>query len=252
MEGESMNGETQVEQVRQEVMPIPDQAKMIIVKDQSTLSRANDFFLTIKALRKKIADTFNPIIQKAHEAHKEALNQKALIEAPLIVAETYLNQQVTTYKREQDRLRADKEERNRLEALRNEAIRRLAKENERIAQAAILEASGATEEAEALISEAIEEKEKPIEVYTPPPETPKVKLEGARITEYWSADVHDLRALVNEVAAGRQPLAVIDPIDTKKQYWPTLNALAKRLMKELNIPGVRAISRSSMSATGRR
>jgi len=235
-----------VEVVRQEVLPIPEQAKMIVVKNQLTLVKANDFFLTIKALRKKIADTFNPIIQKAHEAHKEALNQKALIEAPLVTAETYLNRQVTDYTREQERKRREEEEILRQEAIKAEMERRKKEEDDRLAQAAELEKAGAKEEAEALIQETIQEIEKPVEVYIPPPETPEVKLQGAIVKEYWHAEITDLRALCKAVADGKAPLAYVDA------NMPTLNTLARRLMKEMSIPGVKAVSTSSVAATGGR
>jgi hypothetical protein len=109
----------EIETIRQEVMPIPDQAKMIIVKDAGSLSRANEFFLIIKALRKKISETCDPVIKKTNEAHKEAIKLKGLVEAPLIVAEQYLNTQVTAYKREQDRLRKEEEERLRQQAIKD-------------------------------------------------------------------------------------------------------------------------------------
>lgn len=236
----------EIEIVQKEVTPIPDQAKMIIVRDQGTLAKANDFFLTIKGLRKKIADTFNPIIQKAHEAHKEALNQKALIEAPLILAEKYLNGQVTDYTREQNRIREEEERRLREQAIKEEAERRAKAEVEQLAKAAELEALGEKEAAEALMQEAIEEKEKPIEVYVPPPGTPKIKLNGATVKTYWHAEVIDLLALCKAIVEGKQPLAYIKP------DMPTLNTIAGRLQKELSIPGVKAVSTSSVAATGRK
>ena len=94
---------SQVEVVRQEILPIPEEAKRIIIKDQTSLARANLLFLQIKILRKKIDDTFSPIIQAAHKTHQEAIAQRKLVEEPLIIAEKYLNGQVTDYKREQDR-----------------------------------------------------------------------------------------------------------------------------------------------------
>jgi len=236
----------QVEVVRQEVMPIPDQAKMIVVKDQPSLMRANAFFLDIKALRKKIDDTFSPIIQAAHKTHQEAIAQRKLVEEPLIVAEKYLNGQVTDYKREQDRIRLEEEERLRQEAIKAEAERRQKEEEERLAQAAELEAAGAKEEAEALMNEAIEEKEKPIEIYIPPPATPKVELEGAIVKTYYSAKVTNLAKLIKAVAERRAPENCLEPSMT------VLNGLARSLKKEMKIDGVELVVTSSMASTGRR
>jgi hypothetical protein len=235
----------EIETVKQEVMSFPDQVKKIIVKDPQSLVKANDFFLTLKALRKKIGDTFDPIIKKANEAHKEAINQKKLIEAPLVVAEQYLNVQVTAYKREQDRKRKEEEEELRQQAIKDEAERRKKEEDDNIARAAELEGAGATEEAAALISETIEKKEEPLTVTVPPPETPKVKLEGATVVEYWHAEVTNFRDLVKAVANGQVDLDCLEPNIT------VLNGFARRQQKAMAIPGVKAVAMSSMKATGR-
>ncbi|MBU1067584.1 hypothetical protein KKE60_07330 [Patescibacteria group bacterium] len=235
-----------VEQVKNEVIPIPDQAKMIIVKDQGTLAKANDFFLTIKALRKKISDTFDPIISKAHAAHKEALNQKSMVELPLVVAEKYLNGQITAYHQEIEKKRREEQEILRQEAIKAEMERRKKEEEERLVQATELEAAGAKEEAEALISEAIEEKEKPIEAYVPPPTTQKVELEGVTVKTYYSAKVSNLSKLIKAVAEGRAPVNCLEANMT------VLNGLARSLKKEMKLDGVELVVTPSMASTGRK
>jgi hypothetical protein len=236
---------SQVELVRQEVIPIPEQAKMIVVRDQVSLQKANLFFLDIKALRKKIADVFDPIISKAHAAHAEALAQKKEAEAPLILAEKYLNSQVTDYKREVDRLRAEEEERLRQKAIKEEAERRKKAEEEALKMAAKLEKLGAQEEAGMLLADAIEEAARPMEVYIPPPTTSKVELQGMTVKEYWHAEVYDLRALCKAIGEGKCPAGYVKP------YMAPLNDLATHLKREMNIPGVRAISESKSAATGK-
>jgi len=243
----------EIETVQKEVMPISGQAMLIIVKDQGTLVKANEFFLIIDALKKKIAATFDPMEEAAKEAKRKAEDsrktivlEREKIEAPLNEAKSYLSGQVISYKREQDRIREVEEECLRQEAIRAEMKRREKEEREKFAQAIKLEKAGATEEAEALIAEAIEEKERPIEVTVAPPQTLKIKLDGATVKGYWHAEVTDLRALCKAVGEGKAPLAYVDA------NMPTLNTLAKRLMKELAIPGVKAVSTSSMAATGKR
>lgn len=234
------------EQVKQEVMPIPGEAKLITVRDQPSLEKANDFFLTIKALRKKIADVFDPLIAKAHATHKEALKQKADAEAPLIEAERYLNGQVTAYTIKQNTLREQEEEMLRQKAIKQEAERRQKEEIERLAQAAALEASGAKEEADALVAEAIEENEKPFEVHVGPVTIPIVKPVGMALKEYWKAEVTDLKALCKAIGDGKCPVLYVEPNMT------ALNGMARSLKKEMNVPGVKAVSSSSMAATGRK
>lgn len=235
-----------IETVKMEVMPIPEQAKMIVVLDQKSLSMANDLFNAIKGLRKKIGETMDPVIQAAHNSHKVALAKKAELEAPLIVAEKYLNVQVTAYHQEIERIRAEEAEKARQAAIKEEMERRRQEEEARIQAAAELEAAGATEEAEAIMQEAIEQKEAPVEVYVPPPITPRAELNGASVKTYWSAEVTDLKALCKAVAEGKASIAFIEP------NMVALNKQAQSLKKELSIPGVRAVSRSSMASTGRR
>jgi len=242
----------EIEQIKAKAITFPDQAKAIVVRDQKSLGLANQFFLNIRALRKEIASYFDPIIEAAKEAKRkadhtraEAVSQKERAEAPLVVAEAYLNEQITDYKWEQDRIRAEEEEKNRLEAIKIEAERRQKEEDDRLAQAAELEAVGATEEAEALVNEAIEEKEKPLEVYVPPPATPKVELNGMTMVTNWHAEVVSLKELCLAVGQGKCPLAYVEA------NMPTLNTLAVRLKKEMNIPGVKAVSETKSRPTGR-
>lgn len=235
----------EIETVRQEVIPIPEYARLIIVKDQSSLEEANRFFLDIKALRKKIASVFDPIISKAHAAHAEALEQKKQAEAPLIVAEKYLNTQVTDYKREQDRIRAEEEERLRQQAIKEEMEKRRKEEDERLAQAAELERVGAHIEAGAIIAEAIMESVRPVEPYIPPPATPKVELNGASIRLTYSAKVTDMKKLIMAVAEGKAPSNCLEA------NMVVLNGLARSLKKELKIDGVEVVETRSLAATGR-
>lgn len=236
----------EIEVVQAEVLPIPDQAKMIVVRDQPSLSKANDFFLTIKALRGKIAATFDPIIKKAHEAHKEALNQKAIIEAPLVTAEKYLNGQVTAYHQEIEKKRREEEEIARQEAVKAEMARREKEIEERINQAIALEEVKAHEEAESIMADTIEANQAPIEVYVPPVATPKAELEGASIKTYWSARITNKMKLIKAVAEGRAPETCLEANMT------VLNGLARSLKKEMKIDGVEAVSMASMASVGGR
>lgn len=243
----------EIEVVQKEVLPIPDQAKMIVVKDQTSLEKANDFFLVIRALKKKIADVFDPMEEAAKEAKRKAddsrktiVAQREKIEAPLKEGEAYLSSQIIDYKREQDRIRAEEQEILRQKAIKEEMERRKAEEETRMSQAAALEAVGAKEEAEALVAETIEEIEKPIEVYVPPPATSRVELEGAAIRINWSAKVVDFAKLIKAVAERRAPLTCLEANMT------TLNGLARSLKKEMKIDGVEAVSTSTMASTGKR
>jgi hypothetical protein len=248
-----MEQTVEIEQVKTKALTFPDQAKTIVVRDQESLGLANQFFLEIRALRKEIASVFDPIInkqkeakRKADEARAEAVFQKDKAEAPLVVAEAYLNGQITDYKREQDRKRAEEEERNRQEAIKVEMERRKKEEETRLAQAVELEKSGAHQEADALIEENIEAQAEPVQVYVPPPQTEKVELNGMSTVTTWHAEVTDLKALCLAVGQGRCPLAYVEA------NLPALNKQATSLQSEMKIPGVKAVSVTKARITGRR
>ena len=242
----------EIETVRQEVTPLSEQALMIRVQDQPTLRQANDFFLVLRQMRKKISDVFSPIIEAAKETKRkadatraEAVRQQEKIEEPLLRAEAYLNGQITDYKREQDKIRAEEEERNRQEAIKIEMERREKEEKLRIKQAAVLEKAGAFEEADALIEQAVEDSLKPVEVYIPPPATQKVELNGMTTVTTWHAEVVNPRLLGLAIGTGECPLAYGDP------NMPALNKQAISLKTEMRIPGVKAVSETKSRPTGR-
>jgi hypothetical protein len=235
MEAAMENGNS-IEVVRREVMSIPDQAKLIVVKDQGSMTRANECFLIIKGLRKKIAETMDPIISAAFAAHKVAVGKKKELEAPLILGESWLNGQMTAYHQEQERIRRAEEEKLRQEAIAAELKRREEEEARKMAEAAALEAQGAKEEAEQLVNEAIQAKEEPVVVEVKAPETPKVVMTGAAVKKYWDFEI------VNETLIPREYLKV----DETK-----IGGIVRALKEKANIPGVRVFQRSGLAATGR-
>ncbi len=227
---------TEVEVIRAEVLLIPEQARMIMVRDAESMTRGNDFFLVIRGLRKKIDDTFDPIITKAHEAHKEAIAQKKKIEEPLIIASNWLNVQMSIYKQEQDRIRREEEEKLRQIAIKEEMPRRKAEEKRRMEEAAALEQAGAKEEAEQVMVEIIQETEAPIIVAPPPPITPKVETRGMATQTTWTFEI------VNE---GLIPRQYLTPDMVK------IGGIVRALKDATNIPGIKVISQTKMKATGR-
>lgn len=241
------------EEVKAKALPIATEAMGIVVRDQTTLIKANQAFLLIDAARKEIKDYFGPIVEAWKETKKKADDGRALTlrkwekaEEPLVRARLYLDTQIVDYKREQDFIRAQEQEILRQEAIKTELERRKKEGEERLAQAAELEAAGAKEEAEALINETIEENEKPVEVCIPPTATSKVELDGMATVTTWHAEVVNLKELFLAIGQGRCPLAYGDP------NMPALNSQATHLKKEMRIPGVRAVSETKSRPTGRR
>lgn len=242
----------EIETVKQEVTPVSEQALVIRVQDQPSLVKANDMFLILRQMRKKIADVFSPIIEAAKETKRkadatraEAVRQQEKIEEPLIRAEAYLNGQITHYTQEQARIRAEEEERNRQKAIKEEMERRKKEEDQRLKEAAKLEKAGAIAEAEALIEETIQAQEEPIQVYVPPPQTPKVELNGMTLVTTWHAEVTSLRELCLAIGQGKCPTVYVEA------NMPVLNRQAVGLNVEMRIPGVRAISDTKSRPTGK-
>lgn len=114
--------ETSLDKLEQEARGYPEKASGIIVHNNETLNIANEFLKAVKVMRKKIKDTFDPIIKKAHDAHKEAVAKKKEYEGPLIKAEGEIKIRIAAYideqtrKAEEARKEAEKAEEQRLNA----------------------------------------------------------------------------------------------------------------------------------------
>jgi hypothetical protein len=76
----------------------------------------------------------------------------------------------------------------------------------------------------------------PEAIVTTPHFEPKVRLDGVSFTTTYSAAVDDLMLLVRAVAVGKAPLAYLLPNE------PALNALARSLKGEFEVPGCRLVS----------
>lgn len=227
---------TEVEVIRHEVMTLPDRAEMIVIKDQESMTRGNEFFLVIKGLRKKIADTMDPIISAAFAAHKVAVGKKKELEAPLILAETYVNGKMAAYHQEQKRIRQAEVERLRLIAIKEEEERRKKVEEERMVEAQALEAAGDKTAAEQVMAEVIQNTEAPVIIEQPQPTTPKVEMHGMAMQTYYHFDI------LNESLIPREYLM---PNESR------IGAVVRSSKGKITIPGIRVWSDTRAKSTGR-
>lgn len=219
------------EAVVEKALAVPDQARALRISDSGSYALACDFLKNVKALRTEIADTFEPHIKRAHEAHKALLKEKNDAEAPLAEAERIVKAALVVYDQEQERIR-------RAEAARLQEELRQQETERRLAEAVELEAAGETAEADALIAEPIT-----VPVVAVAPTTPKVS--GITYRETWAANVTDLAALVKYVASNPQCAPFLSA------NMPALNAQARSLKGALRIPGVEAVCTRDVAA-GRR
>lgn len=168
--------ETSLQKQEQKILEFPDQAKLIIVHNRETLDSANDFLSAVKGLIREVRDTFNPIVDKTHKAHKEAVTQKKKYETPLLEAERIIKLQIGTYLLEQEKIRKKAEEKAEKEA---EERQRLTDEKLKKAQA--VAQAGDVKEAARIVDEEIPE----APPYEPLPEVPEIEGTSVRQLVKW-------------------------------------------------------------------
>lgn len=220
-----------------EALTWPERARAVVIATADAYVLAAELTKGIKALRARIAETFDPHIQRAHQAHKALVAEKAAAERPLTEAETVIKGKLIAYDAEQDRIRRAEERRLAEEARKAEEARRLDEAAAMEMDAIAAGDPGLQAEAEALISTPVL-----APVISLPKATPKV--DGISFRETWGGEVTDLLALVKHIAAHPEHLNLVAPNTT------AINGLARSLRQSLNIPGIRAVA-SRQVASGR-
>ena len=201
-------------EVKSEALTVIQRAENIVIFNNDNYIEAGNLWKTIKDLKDKVNDSFKPIIEKAHEAHKEALAQKAKIFNPLDTAGKAVKSAMEVYDREQERKR--REEQSRLEAEAKKA------EEERRLQAAIeAEKAGKSVEAEMILDNPVH-----IAPVFVPKETPKM-TGGPVYREIWKVKIID---------EGLLPREFMIP-DTVK-----LGQLARTMKDKFSVPGAESYS----------
>ena len=224
----------EAEEVSTRALTIPEQANAVKIVDPDSYVRASGLWQDIRALRKQVSDTFTPIIQKAHAAHREALDRKAAVDAPLETAEKTVKKAMNAWDEEQERIRQAEQRRLQEEARKRE-------EEARLAAAIEAEKEGAKEEAEQIL-------EAP--AYVPPVVVPKAtpKVAGGPVfTTRWYASVTDIKALCRAVADGKASTEYVMGLEKDKVTGiigcPALNKIATALKGTMSVPGVQACSK---------
>lgn len=238
-----------------EALSWPDRAAALTITTPDSYVSAGELLKGIKALRAKIAETFEPHIKRAFEAHRALVAERRAAEDPLTSAEAVIKGKLVAYDTEQERLRREEEARQRAEAKRIEEIRQIEEaaelerqSRERTAQAATVddeierqiveqEAAELQQQAEATIAQPVE-----APIVFVPKFTPKVA--GISYRETWSAQVTDPMALVRHVAAHPEHANLLTPNTV------ALNQMARSLQKSMAIPGVKAVATKQV-ASGR-
>lgn len=220
-----------VQELETQALSVPERAKLMTVTTAAEFTAAGELLKVVKGLRAEIDDTFDPIIKKQFEAHREALAQKKKVDAPLVEAEGILKPRIANYLQDEERKR-------RVEEMRLQKEARDREEAEQLAKADILHEIGEVDAANEVLRE---------EIYVPPVVLPSAapKVAGISMRETWSAQVVDIMKLVKAVAEGKAPIQCISA-DTV-----FLGQQARAMKGALNYPGVKAVMNSNISA-GRR
>ena len=222
-----------VEEVEQRALTLPEKATHIQIMDAETFKEAAEFTLTLRAVKKEIDNTFDPIVKKAHEAHKEAVAQKKKVLEPVEQAQKIIDGKIGEFHAEQERLRRAEEERLRKEA---EEQARKEEEERRLEEASRLEQEGNSEMAEALLEAPLA----PPVVVIPKIETQAPKVDGLSVTKIYKGEVVNLAQLIQAVAQGRAPIGLLEVNQT------ALNGMARALKEAFSVPGCRVVVESSV------
>ena len=181
----------------------------LAVKDKESYVAAAEFLVAVKGFRKRVEDAFGPMVKATHTAWKAACDLRKTADAPLDKAETILQPALDKFRREQERIRAEKEAKLQAEA-------RKRAEDERLAAAIEADKNGKSEEAEALIQAPVQ---------TPVVVLPKqtVKIEGSKIRRNYKFRVKNAAIVPNEYK-------IVDEV--------RVGSVVRAMKEQTNIPGI--------------
>jgi len=207
----------QIIEVQKESLDVAKKADSIIISNNEQRNLALDFLKVIKGMQRKVSETFDPIIEKAHQAHKEAIAQKNKYYTPLLAAEKNIKSKDVEFVMQQERIRREQEEK-----LRQEAIRKQ-QELERKAQEA-------REKGKEVQAEKYEDKA--AQIIAPTLSSRTDKIDGISYKTDWDFEVTDALLIPREYL-------IVDEVKIRRVVKATKGALI--------IPGTRVFSKQVQS-----
>ena len=174
---------TQANELQKNINDIVLVARNFIVETPEQVTQASIVLKQCKTRLDEIDATFNPIIEKAHSAHKEALAQKKKHSEPIETAKKHIGNLVAQYQTTQERIRLEQQ---RIETEKA----RIQIDEQKITEAVILEQSGMNAEAEAVLNE-----ERPLEIAKV---IEQPKIDGMSFRENWCFEIVDITKLPAE------------------------------------------------------
>jgi len=208
-------------EIESKALAIPEQAKLITVRDNESMERANTFKLDIKAMIKEVDDFFKPMADKAFAAHRAITGKWNEMKAPLKAADDHVTNQVKLYLAEVRRAQEAEEARLR-------EIARKEEEERRLAEAAELEQEGRADEADEVLSEPITYVAPVVKMDTP-------KVDNRMYRTVLKVRVKNRRSFLE----GVKPDTLLECLN--EAAWSTiesgLSRKAKALGRAFNMPG---------------
>lgn len=219
----------EVTQLENETTSLLTQAKQFQVTNPEQFQAAGNELMRIKGVRKQVDELMDPIVKKAHEAHKEAVAAKKKLTDPLDQAEKSIKQALLVYNQEQQRKAREEEER-----LRKIAEEQAVREREKLlkqAEKAIDKGNDAKAE------ELIEQADKVVPLT--PIVTPQVqKVEGIATRKVWKAVVENPQLVP----------AYFNGIEIRTINQSALNKFAQMSSGSIQIPGVKFVMEETIAA----
>jgi hypothetical protein len=227
--GEMSTELVQAEKVAAELTPLTARVFAMEIREQADRDAAVIMVKEVKAAQKRIADFCDPKIKSAKATYDLLRNEKTQLIGPFEQAERTLKSKVLDYDAERERKRQAE-----LRRLQAEADEQARKEREKALKAA--EKLKTPE----LKQERIEQAEQiaaPVIELAPAVEKQKGEVKSVR----WSAELVDIDALIKAAASGNGTARGLLAFDNV-----AANKLAIALKENLDVPGVKAVSKTTM------
>lgn len=199
--------------------PLVTQGMAIVITDAATAQKAKSFSDDVRALIREVKDTFKPIKDATHAAHKSAVAAEKKHLDPLELVIRHIDAGLYTWQQEERRRIREAEEAARQKAMQEE-------EDRKLRDAELAAKAGFLKEADAILAQDTV-------VVLPKREEIPVKLDNRHMRESYEMEVYDLAAWIKYVAANPQYIATLAPVAGE------LKKLATTFKEAANFPGLR-------------
>ncbi len=220
-------------------------ANTLKVIDRESCVNASHLLRSIKTLRNGVQQWFAPHIEaamevkrKAEGARKALADERDKMEAPLAEAEGKLKRALLAYEAEQERTRAEEERRLQAEAqAQAEAVT--------LAAAAAMETDAVATGDAAMLQEAQDILNQPIEAPVVSVAVQVPKVQGVTYRDNWKAHPEvDVKALAAAVGNGAAPQTFLEP------ELMAINRFARATKGTVAVPGIRWFNDRQIVARG--